>query len=81
MTVILPGMTQDHKRVQITPQDDHESLLGKYTYLLYYLSFLLRKRKGNNTGLKREPCSSIKERSELCYMKTFFYLFICLVIF
>jgi hypothetical protein len=29
MTVILPGMTQDHKRVQISPQDQHESLLGK----------------------------------------------------
>ncbi|PSN38975.1 Protein king tubby [Blattella germanica] len=27
MTVILPGMTQDHKRVQISPQDEHESLL------------------------------------------------------
>ncbi|XP_067000524.1 protein king tubby isoform X2 [Anabrus simplex] len=27
MTVILPGMTQDHKRVQISPQDDHEGLL------------------------------------------------------
>jgi len=30
MTVILPGMTQDHKRVQISPQDEHEGLLGKY---------------------------------------------------
>ncbi|GLH04872.1 Protein king tubby [Gryllus bimaculatus] len=27
MTVILPGMTQDHKRVQFSPQDDHEGLL------------------------------------------------------
>lgn len=28
MTVVLPGMTQDHQRVQITPVDDNESLLG-----------------------------------------------------
>ncbi|XP_049791449.1 protein king tubby [Schistocerca nitens] len=27
MTVILPGMTQEHKRVQICPQDEHEGLL------------------------------------------------------
>ncbi|KAG8283682.1 hypothetical protein J6590_011048 [Homalodisca vitripennis] len=27
MTVIMPGMTQDHQRVQITPVDDNETLL------------------------------------------------------
>nr|CAD7452741.1 unnamed protein product [Timema tahoe] len=28
MTVVLPGMTQEHKRVEICPRDDSESLLG-----------------------------------------------------
>ena len=28
MTVILPGMTQDHHRVQISPHDDTETMLG-----------------------------------------------------
>ena len=27
MTVILPGMTQDHQRVHITPNEQHETLL------------------------------------------------------
>lgn len=27
MTVILPGMTQDHQRVLITPSDQHETLI------------------------------------------------------
>lgn len=30
MTVILPGMTQEHQRLQISPIEDTESLLGKY---------------------------------------------------
>lgn len=29
MTVILPGMTQDQQRVQICPQDESDTLLGK----------------------------------------------------
>lgn len=30
MTVVMPGMTQDHQRVKITPIDDNETLLGWY---------------------------------------------------
>lgn len=30
MTVVLPGMTQDHQRVQICPQDDSDSLLESW---------------------------------------------------
>jgi tubby-related protein 1 len=29
MTVIIPGMTPDQKRVQICPRDDSETLLGR----------------------------------------------------
>lgn len=37
MTVILPGMTQDHKRVEISPQDHHEGLLGEYIKFVFTL--------------------------------------------
>jgi len=30
MTVIIPGMTHDHKRVQIIPQDNADSILGNW---------------------------------------------------
>nr|CAD7410699.1 unnamed protein product [Timema poppensis] len=30
MTVVLPGMTQEHKRVEICPRDDSESLLERW---------------------------------------------------
>lgn len=33
MTVILPGMTQEQQRVQICPQDESETLLGKMRQL------------------------------------------------
>jgi hypothetical protein len=39
MTVILPGMTDDHKRVQISPQDEHEGLLGKcFNVVSYFIT-------------------------------------------
>jgi hypothetical protein len=38
MTVILPGMTQDQKRVEISPQDHHEGLLGEYIkFEMYFI--------------------------------------------
>ena len=30
MTVIIPGMTSDQKRIQICPRDDTETLLGEF---------------------------------------------------
>lgn len=35
MTVIIPGMTPDQKRVEIHPRDDQETLLGKYIGIMY----------------------------------------------
>lgn len=32
MTVIIPGMTQDHQRIQITPEDNSETLLGTVNF-------------------------------------------------
>lgn len=34
MTVIIPGMTADQKRVQICPRDESETLLGKKILIL-----------------------------------------------
>lgn len=31
----MPGMTQDHQRVKITPIDDNETLLGWY-FIMYH---------------------------------------------
>jgi len=33
MTVIIPGMTPDQKRVEICPRDESETLLGTYTLM------------------------------------------------
>lgn len=35
MTVIIPGMTPDQKRIQICPQEESETLLGILTKLIY----------------------------------------------
>lgn len=37
MTVIIPGMTHDQKRVQIIPQDNADSILGNSEHLLRIL--------------------------------------------
>lgn len=35
MTVIIPGMTSDQKRVEICPRIESETLLGNYFEYLY----------------------------------------------
>lgn len=35
MTVIIPGMTSDKKRVEVCPRDESETLLGKITLIIW----------------------------------------------
>lgn len=36
MTVIIPGMTPDQKRISICPRDDSETLLGKLNIFFFF---------------------------------------------
>lgn len=44
MTVLIPGMTHDQKRVQIIPQDNSDSILGNSKHTLRILPLAHRYR-------------------------------------
>lgn len=47
MTVIIPGMTPDQKRVEICPRDESETLLGNHLTIIHLALF--RFKAQNNT--------------------------------
>ena len=59
MTVLLPGMTANQQRVEICPESDSESVLGKFTARskidrLSSFSLFLNLWFGKNINLKKK---------------------------
>lgn len=60
MTVIIPGMTPDQKRVEICPRDESETLLGTCTLMQNNICFLLIDLKLCNHTKLLINCLTIK---------------------